>query len=107
MIKVSIRAENWAVSATVHDEKVYNPFAGLNSDAVVAQAIEVALEHAVYSLCDPLYVLARVVVNIDERENGSLRAAALKFWEAAEEYILAAEQKRLTNHPNLKETEHG
>jgi hypothetical protein len=101
MIKVSISAEDWAVSATVHDADIHNPFAGLNRDAVIAGAIDDALMYASPSICDPLYILARVVAGLDKGEGDSLQAVAENFLAAAEEYIRAAEHKKhpINNQP--------
>jgi len=102
MIKVSIRAENWAVSATAHDKQVCNPFNGLNRDAVIASAIDAALMYAGPSICNPFYILARVIVNLDVD-----RVAAEKFLAAAEEYVTMIEKNHPASHFNPKETQHG
>jgi hypothetical protein len=99
MISVSIRTEDWSVAATVRDGDVHNPFAGVNEDAILAQAIDDALGHAGPSVWKPLYVLAKVVEDLDPSEIPSLQAAANAFKAAAAEYRRIAEQKSSNTRP--------
>lgn len=99
MIRVSICTEDWSVAATVRDGDVHNPFAGVNEDAILAQAIDDALGHAGPAVWNPLYVLAKVVEDIDPSEIPLLQAAADAFKEAAVEYRRIAEQKSSNTRP--------
>jgi hypothetical protein len=98
VIKVSIRADTWAVSATAHDN-IENPFNGRNVDVIVADAIRTALDLAAPGLWNPLYVLATCVMNLDRSVSLWGEEAAKKFEEAAIKYVSAIEDS-LTNNSN-------
>jgi hypothetical protein len=99
MIKVSIRADKWAVSATAHNDDILNPLNGVNDDATLARALANALVHAACRLKNPLYVLAIAVERFGDWVDCSYQEVANKFAAAATEFADAVENKKSEQQP--------
>lgn len=96
MYRVTIKADDYSVEAVVHDGPGDDPFAGLNQDALLADALVTALLHARPGIWNPAYVLARCVVEAADNElmDGPHESNAIRsLVRAANELVVRIKQR--------------